>query len=174
MNQDTINWLTVHLLPFEAEFRLRLRRVCTGAADVDDVIQEVYCNVMQMDDVAHVKDPRGYPEFFDALSRHDAKGSAHTMRNFQGGRPPLYEFESEIKRVTTPTLIIVGDEDDSCIESSLYLKKHISPSGLAMFPKTGHVLNLEETSQFNGAVERFIALAEAGRWGARDVRSIKS
>jgi 3-oxoadipate enol-lactonase len=121
-----------------------------------------------------VKDPRGYQEFFDALSRHDAKGSAHTMRNFQGGRPPLYEFESEIKRVTTPTLIIVGDEDDSCIESSLYLKKHISPSGLAMFPKTGHVLNLEETSQFNGAVERFIALAEAGRWGARDVRSIKS
>ncbi|KQV47128.1 RNA polymerase sigma factor [Massilia sp. Root335] len=60
MNQDTINWLTVHLLPFEAEFRLRLRRVCASAADVDDVIQEVYCKVMQMDDVTHVKDPRGY------------------------------------------------------------------------------------------------------------------
>jgi len=60
MNQDTINWLTVHLLPFEAELRLRLRRVCAGAADVDDVIQEVYCKVMQMDDVTHVNDPRGY------------------------------------------------------------------------------------------------------------------
>lgn len=60
MNQDIINWLTAHLLPFEAEFRMRLRRVCTSAADVDDVIQEVYCKVMQMDDVTHVKDPRGY------------------------------------------------------------------------------------------------------------------
>jgi len=121
-----------------------------------------------------VKDPRGYQEFFDALSRHDAKGSAFTMRNFQGGRPPLYEFESAIKRVNSPTLIIVGDEDDACIESSLYLKKHIAPSGLMMFPKTGHVLNLEEASLFNGAVERFIALAEAGRWGPRDPRSIKA
>lgn len=121
-----------------------------------------------------VKDPRGFQEFFEALSRHDANGSAHTMRNFQGGRPPLYEFEAQIKRVTLPTLIIVGDEDDSCIESSLYLKKHIATSGLAMFPKTGHVLNLEETSLFNGALERFLVLAEAGRWPARDVRSIKS
>jgi proline iminopeptidase len=120
-----------------------------------------------------VKDPRGYQEFFDALARHDAMGSAFTMRNFQGGRPPLYEFESAIKRVTAPTLIIVGDEDDTCIESSLYLKKHIAPSGLMMFPKTGHVLNLEEASLFNGAVERFIALAEAGRWGPRDPRSVK-
>src|SRR5579885_67122 len=60
MNQDTIDWLTLHLLPFEAELRLRLRRVCASAADVDDVIQEVYCKVMQMDEVAHVNDPRGY------------------------------------------------------------------------------------------------------------------
>jgi RNA polymerase sigma factor (sigma-70 family) len=60
MNQDIINWLTVHLLPFEAELRVRLRRVCSSAADADDVIQEVYCKVMQMHDVAHVSDPRGY------------------------------------------------------------------------------------------------------------------
>jgi len=87
-------------------------------------------------------------------------------------RPPLYEFEDGIKRVDLPTLIIVGDEDDSCIEPSLYLKKHIAPSGLAMFPKTGHVLNLEEPALFNEMVERFIALAEAGRWGTRDPRSV--
>jgi RNA polymerase sigma-70 factor (ECF subfamily) len=60
MNQDIINWLTVHLLPFEAELRLRLRRVCSSAADVDDVVQEVYCKVMQMDEIRHVNDPRGY------------------------------------------------------------------------------------------------------------------
>jgi proline iminopeptidase len=41
-----------------------------------------------------------------------------------------------------------------------------------LFPKSGHVLNLEEPALFNEMAERFIALVEAGRWGARDPRSI--
>jgi 3-oxoadipate enol-lactonase len=52
------------------------------------------------------------------------------------------------------------------------LKKHLPASGLAFFPKSGHVLNLEEPALFNEMVGRFIALVEAGRWGARDPRSI--
>jgi len=43
-----------------------------------------------------------------------------------------------------------------------------------MFPKSGHVLNLEEPALFNETVERFIALAEAGRWLPRDPRSMAS
>jgi proline iminopeptidase len=121
-----------------------------------------------------VKDPRGFQEFFDALARHDANGSAFTMRNFQGGRPPLSDFAAQLKRLTTPTLIVVGDEDDACIESSLFLKQHIAASGLAMFPKTGHVLNHEEPALFNDTVERFLALVEAGRWGPRDPRSVRA
>ena len=96
------------------------------------------------------------------------------MRGFQGRRPPLSEFRDQIRSLTLPTLIIVGDEDDSCVEASLYLKKHIVTSGLAMFPKTGHVLNLEEPALFNEMVERFIALVEAGRWPVRDPRSLKA
>ena len=120
-----------------------------------------------------VKDPRGFQEFYDALARHDAQGSAHTQRGFQGGRPPLSEFESQIQRLALPTLIIVGDEDDSCIAPSLYLKKNIASAGLAMFPKTGHVLNQEEPALFNETLERFLALAEAGRWPVRDPRSVR-
>ena len=41
-----------------------------------------------------------------------------------------------------------------------------------MFPKSGHVLNLEEPALFNEMVERFIALVEAGRWLPRDPRSM--
>jgi proline iminopeptidase len=120
-----------------------------------------------------VKDPRGFGEFNDAFGQHDPQGSANTMRGFQGGRPPLSEFLNQIRNVTLPTLIIVGDEDDSCIEASLFLKRYIATSGLLMFPKTGHVLNLEEPALFNEALERFLALAEAGRWGPRDPRSIR-
>ncbi|KIZ34590.1 MULTISPECIES: alpha/beta hydrolase [Rhodopseudomonas] len=120
-----------------------------------------------------VKDPRGFRDFHDALAQHDATGSARTMRGFQGARPPLSEFEDAIGQLALPTLIIAGDEDDACIESSLYLKTHIAASGLAMFPKTGHVLNLEEPALFNETLERFLTRAEAGRWDARDPRSIR-
>jgi 3-oxoadipate enol-lactonase len=120
-----------------------------------------------------VKDPRGHQEFADALARHDLKGSANTLRGFQVGRPPLYDFEDEIRRMALPTLIICGDEDDPCIEPSLFLKKHVAACGLAIFPKTGHTVNLEEPALFNETLDRFLALVDAGRWPPRDPRSVR-
>ena len=118
-----------------------------------------------------LKDPRGFDEFTQRLAEHDAKGSANTSRGFQGGRPSLYEFEGRIRRLETPALIVVGDEDDRCIEPSLYLKQTLAGSGLVMFPKTGHVVNLEEPDLFNRVVGDFLARVEAGRWGLRDPRT---
>ena len=120
-----------------------------------------------------IKDPRGFGEFVEALARHDAQGSAHTQRGFQGGRPSLYAFEDRLRELTLPVLVIAGDEDDACIQPSLFLKRNIPASGLAMFPKTGHILNLEEPALFNETLARFLALAEAGRWPARDPASVR-
>src|SRR5262249_1973031 len=86
-----------------------------------------------------VKDPRGHADFYAALARHDAGGSANTMRGFQGGRPSIYTMTDAIRNVTTPALIICGDEDDACIAPSLFLKTHLPASGLTFFPKSGHV-----------------------------------
>lgn len=119
-----------------------------------------------------VKDPRGFAEFARQLAEHDAQGSANTSRGFQGARPSLYDFESEIRKLNIPALIVVGDEDDRCIEPSLFLKQTIAASGLVMFPKTGHVVNLEEPALFNQVVADFLDRVEAGRWVARDPRSI--
>ncbi len=57
---DIIDWLQVHALPFEAEFRLRLRRVCSDAHEIDDVIQEVYLRLLDLREVAEIREPRGY------------------------------------------------------------------------------------------------------------------
>jgi 3-oxoadipate enol-lactonase len=121
-----------------------------------------------------VKDPRGFAEFSRMLAEHDAQGSANTSRGFQGGRPSLYDFEDEIRKLTTPALIVVGDEDERCIEPSLFLKRTLSASGLVMIAKTGHVVNLEEPDLFNQAVGDFLARVDAGRWPARDPRSIQA
>jgi 3-oxoadipate enol-lactonase len=118
-----------------------------------------------------IKDPRGFAEFTARLAEHDAQGSANTSRGFQGARPSLYDFESEIRKLTTPALIVVGDEDDRCIEPSLFLKNTIAASGLVMFPKSGHVVNLEEPDLFNEMVGDFLSRVEAGRWLARDPRT---
>jgi len=119
-----------------------------------------------------IKDPRGFAEFSRQLAEHDAQGSANTSRGFQGARPSLYDFENEIRKLDVPALIVVGDEDDRCIEPSLFLKQTIAASGLVMFPKTGHVVNLEEPALFNQIVGDFLDRVEAGRWLPRDPRSI--
>jgi proline iminopeptidase len=121
-----------------------------------------------------VKDPRGFAEFVAMLSEHDAQGSANTMRGFQGERPSLYDFEADMKKMTVPTLIVVGDEDEPCLEPSFLMKRWIPTSGLVVFPKTGHVCNQEEPALFNDAVADFIARVEAGRWPARDPRSVRA
>jgi len=138
-----------------------------GSAEVAKVTREAPSRIPFL-----VKDPRGHADFYAALARHDSKGSANTMRGFQGGRPSIYNLTDAIRRASTPALIICGDEDDACVEPSLFLKKHLPASGLTFFPKSGHVLNLEEPALFNEMVERFIALVEAGRWPARDPRSM--
>jgi 3-oxoadipate enol-lactonase len=138
-----------------------------GAAEVAKATREAPSRISFL-----LKDPRGHGEFYGALARHDALGSANTMRSFQGARPSIYTLTDEIRQVPTPALIICGDEDDNCIGPSLFLKKHLPASGLAMFPKSGHVLNLEEPALFNEMVERFVTLVEAGRWPVRDPRSI--
>jgi 3-oxoadipate enol-lactonase len=138
-----------------------------GSAEVARVTREAPGRIPFL-----VKDPRGHAGFYSALARHDSRGSANTMRGFQGGRPSIYTLTEAIRKATTPALIICGDEDDACIEPSLFLKRQLPAAGLALFPKSGHVLNLEEPALFNEMVERFIALVEAGRWPVRDPRSL--
>jgi 3-oxoadipate enol-lactonase len=120
-----------------------------------------------------VKDPRGYKEFYDQFASHSAKGAANTLRGYQGGRPPVDAFEAQISKITLPTLIVCGDEDDACIEPSIYLKRMIATSGLAMFPKSGHTVNIEEPALFNQTLGDFLAQVDCGRWGARDPRSVR-
>jgi 3-oxoadipate enol-lactonase len=118
-----------------------------------------------------LKDPRGFAEFSKHLAEHDARGSANTSRGFQGVRPSLYDFADGIRKLATPALIVVGDEDERCIEPSLFLKDTLPASGLVVLPKTGHVVNLEEPDLFNTVVSDFLTRVEAGRWLPRDPRT---
>ena len=112
------------------------------------------------------KDPRGFAEFAAMLAEHSAVGHALTMRELQAKRPSLWELEAELKKFALPLLVLVGDEDGWCLDSSIYLKRTVPTAGLCVIPRSGHTITSEEPAAFNAAVADLIANAEAGRWMA--------
>jgi pimeloyl-ACP methyl ester carboxylesterase len=108
------------------------------------------------------KDPRGFTEALAQLAEHSAEGSANTMRGYQSERPCLYELTDAIARISVPTLILSGDEDEPCLEASLMLKRTIPTAHLGILPGSGHAINLEEPALFNQLLENFLAQVDAG------------
>lgn len=117
------------------------------------------------------KDPRAMAEFLRHFAEHSAEGSAMTMKNLQAGRPSLYDFADELRRMTIPTLLVVGDEDEPCLDTSLFLKRTMPAAALWTLPRTGHMINLEEPAMFNRVVQDFFGTVERGRWALRDPRA---
>jgi len=118
------------------------------------------------------KDPRGFAEYVRQFSEHSALGSANTLLGVQARRPSLYDLTAEMARIDVPTLIMAGDEEEPCLEVCLLMKRAIPAAGLAILPRSGHGINLEEPALFNQLLEDFFHQVEAGRWGARDPRSV--
>ena len=113
------------------------------------------------------KDPRGFAEFIRNFSEHSARGSANTMLGYQARRPSLYDLTADMARISAPLLIVAGDEDDVTLEPSLLMKRTIPTAALAVLPKSGHVLNIEEPALFNRLLEDFFHQVETGRWMTR-------
>ena len=110
------------------------------------------------------KDPRGWSEFARMLSEHSAEGHAHTMLNLQLKRPTLWEMEGELKQFSVPLLVIVGDEDELCLDGSVFIKRTAPTAALLVVPRSGHTINSEEPAAVNAALAELFSAAEAGRW----------
>jgi pimeloyl-ACP methyl ester carboxylesterase len=117
------------------------------------------------------KDPRGWAEFAAQLAEHSSTGSSLTMLGVQRRRPSLYDLVDRMQRLTVPTLIVTGDEDEPCLEPGLLMKRSIATSGLVVIPNSGHTINLEEPDLFNRICDGFFHQVESGRWSARDKRA---
>ena len=110
------------------------------------------------------RDPQGWQHFANGFAGHSAEGSARTLRGYQARRPSLYALEVDLRTSTVPTLVIVGDEDEPCLDPSLYLKRTIPRSGLVVMPQTGHAVNIERPTEFNAALDAFFSEVESGGW----------
>lgn len=113
------------------------------------------------------KDPQGFEEFLRLLLAHNATSSALTFREYVMGRPTVYALEDKLRALQVPTLIMIGDEDQPCVDPAVFMKRTIPRSGLAVFPQSGHAINLEEPDLFNRTVSDFLTAVEADRWVER-------
>src|SRR6266481_1442680 len=120
------------------------------------------------------KDPAGWQEFYDMFCAQSAQGHALTMRGVQMSRPSVYELEDGMERMTVPTLIMTGDEDEPCLEPGIFMKRKIPSSALVVMPKAGHTINLEDPDAFNRAVLDFLTAVDAGRWPLRNPGSLSA
>lgn len=120
------------------------------------------------------KDPAAWDEFVVHLASHPAIGAAHTLREVQARRPALADFSDQIARCKHPVLILVGDEDEPCLDASLWLKRQMPLSGLKIYPKSGHLLNLELPDQFNDDIMAFFTHVETGQWKLRSQTEFSS
>ena len=123
----------------------------------------VYADAPMRQALKH-KDPRGYAEFARMLGEHSAEGHAQTMFNLQLKRPTLWDMEADLRKFSVPLLIVVGDEDEPCLDGSVFLKRIVPTAGLLVMPRTGHNVPTEEPAAFNAALAELFASAEAGRW----------
>jgi pimeloyl-ACP methyl ester carboxylesterase len=110
------------------------------------------------------KDPRGFEEFLSQLREHSSEGQARTLAGYQARRPSLQDYKNEFSGLQTPVLLIVGDEDEPCLETTLWLKRTLPNAGLWVCPNSGHAINIEEPSAFNRMVDDFLSAVERGRW----------
>ncbi|MFC5459342.1 RNA polymerase sigma factor [Massilia niabensis] len=60
MDTRVVDWLTINFLPHEAELRRMLRRVCTGPAEIDDVVQETCYRILALASLDGVRDPKPF------------------------------------------------------------------------------------------------------------------
>ena len=112
------------------------------------------------------KDPRGYAHFVKMLSEHSPLGHSLTMLNLQAKRPTLWDMEAELKKFTPPLLVIVGDEDEWCVDASVYP----APHGADRRPRRGAAHRPHHDQRGAGEIQRR-ARRVVRRGGARHAGS---
>lgn len=55
-----VAWVSANVIPFEAELRMKLRRLCNNPAEVDDLVQDVYYRILKTESIEHVREPKAF------------------------------------------------------------------------------------------------------------------
>lgn len=113
------------------------------------------------------KNPRALDDFCRRFLEHSPQAKAAMLRGIQARRTSIYALENKFRKLTVPTHIVCGDEDDNALSAGVFIKRTCAAAQLSVAPSTGHLVNQEEPAWFNRLAEDFFAVVEARQWRAR-------
>lgn len=58
--KEVVRWIALYILPHEEDVRRVLLRSVPEPADVNDIIQQAYCRLSELDYTAHIRNARAY------------------------------------------------------------------------------------------------------------------
>jgi pimeloyl-ACP methyl ester carboxylesterase len=82
----------------------------------------------------------------------------------QRQRPTVMQLGDELRQLRVPTLLVIGDQDEACVDANIFMRRQCPAAGLVVLPRTGHTANLEEPDLVNDIALRFFNSVENNRW----------
>jgi pimeloyl-ACP methyl ester carboxylesterase len=102
-------------------------------------------------------DPRGAALIRSGLMEHPPEALAHILRRSLAALPGPARLAPELRRLTQPTLIVVGSEDESSQQPARVLASSLPNAELVVIPGAGHVVNLAAPDAFNELCRSFLS-----------------
>jgi pimeloyl-ACP methyl ester carboxylesterase len=90
----------------------------------------------------------------DVVLNHNPIGLAHMSRKVVA-QHDSWVIEN-LDKVTVPTLVLVGENDEAFLRAAEYMARKITGAGHIVVPKAGHAANIDNTEFFNKALLDFL------------------
>ena len=135
------------------------------SGNMDEVAAQ-FCEGAFVQDFKH-KNPVGWQRFRDGMAKCSPLGWANAVDGVLLKRPVVFAREDALVACRPPTLIMAGDNDATCVEPAHFMHDLLSHSALALIPRSGHFIHLEEPELFNTLVASFLRRVESGNWNER-------
>ena len=103
------------------------------------------------------KVPAAWCAYKDRLRHQSVEGAQRTLETLHWNRQPLHCFESALRGLTVPTLLVYGEEDHPLVRpTNAYLGDVVPAARVISLPKTGHLVQIEEPELFNAYLSEHV------------------
>ncbi len=104
------------------------------------------------------KDPEGWADYAANLRGQAVEGALHILRSLHWNRVSLWDRAKHLKQIALPLLLVWGENDYYLVEeTNRFLEALVRGARSAVFPETGHLVNIEEAEAFNRLLADFYA-----------------
>ena len=110
-----------------------------------------------------VKGPRESALLREMVLAQPPHGIGLTALYTMAPRAPIYVLKERLESLRVPTLVLYGERDAPCVDTSKFMAATIPSARLWLVPGASHFVNLDATDLFNETVLAFLREHRADR-----------